>query len=125
MELPGDTPAWIEPTARSLGELLRLRPGWDSYDAAPLDPRSAEAALSLAIDILPDEMPMPSVVPTSCGGLQFEWHTRGIDLEVEFLSATRVLGLFEDRLTGCTWEEDLTFNLEPLLDAVSVLSQRR
>ena len=125
VEIPDDPPTWVEPTAQSLGELLQLEPGWDSYGARPVDPYCAAAALHLAFNMLADSTPAPSVVPTSRGGLQFEWHTRSADLEVEFLSATRVLGLFEDRVSGSGWEKDLTFEVQPLVDAISQLSQRR
>lgn len=120
-----DPPAWVERVVESLGELLRLGLDWDSYGARPVDPNCVVAALNLAFSILRDDTPAPSVVPTSRGGLQFEWHAGGVDLEIEFLSATRVCGLFEDRVTGTSWEKDLTFDLRPLVDAISTLSQRR
>ena len=121
----GDPPLWLEPTVRSLGELLQLKPNWDSYGAQPVDSHCVAAALQLALDTLRDNTPAPSVVPTSRGGLQLEWHTRGLDLEVEFLSATRICGLFEDRVGNEGWEEDLTFDRGPLVRAISVLSEIR
>jgi len=125
VEIIGDAPAWVEPTVKSLGKLLQLERNWDTYGGSPIDPTCVAAALRLAFDTFPSEMPMPSVVPTSRGGLQFEWHTRGIDLEVEFLSATRVHGLFEDATTGVSWEKDISSDLSPLVDAISTLSKRR
>lgn len=117
--------AWEEPTIRAIGELLQLGPGWDSYGAPPVDPRCAVAALELANSTFLRDTPAPSVVPTSRGGLQFEWHMRGVDLEVEFLSATHVCGFFDDQITGTSWEKDLTFDLRSLVGAISTLSQRR
>ena len=125
VEIERDSPAWVEPTVQSLGKLLQLEPDWDTYGGSPIDPRCVVAALRLAFDIFPDEMPVPSVVPTSRGGLQLEWHTRGVDLEVEFLSPTRVCGLFEDAISGTSWEKDLSSDLGPLVEAISALSQRR
>lgn len=124
VEIVGDPPAWVEPTVRSLGGLLSLEPGWDSYGANPVDPNCVVAALELAMATLRNDSPAPSVVPTSRGALQLEWHIGGIDLEVEFLSATRICGLFEDQRTGKAWEKDLSFDLRPLVDAISTLSQR-
>jgi hypothetical protein len=118
-------PAWAEPMVQSLGKLLQLEPDWDTYGGSPIDPMCVVAALKLALEVLPDDMPVPSVVPTSRGGLQLEWHTRGVDLEVEFLSATRVCGLFEDADSGTWWEEDLSSDLRPLAEAISKLSKRR
>lgn len=126
VELVGDSlPAWVEPTLQSLGRLLQLESNWDTYGAPRLQPDCVAAALELIFSALPDEAPVPSVVPTSRGGLQIEWHTRGVDLEVEFLSSTRVHGLFEDSRTGSSWEKDLSFDLGPLVEAISTLSQRR
>ena len=120
-----DPPAWMEPMVQSLGKLLQLERNWDTYGGSPIDLRCADAALNLAFNILPNDIPVPSIVPTSRGGLQLEWHTRSVDLEVEFLSATRVCGLFEDHIDGTSWEKDLSSDLGPLVDAISTLSKRR
>ncbi len=125
VEIVGDPPAWVEPTVQSLGMLLQLGPNWDSYGGSPIAPRCVAAALDLVFGALPYDTPVPSVVPTSGGGLQLEWHTRGAELEVEFLSATRVRGLFEDATSGRRWEKDLSFDLRPLVEAISTLSQRQ
>jgi hypothetical protein len=82
-------------------------------------------ALELVFKTLRDDSPAPSVVPTSSGGLQLEWHTGGIDLEVEFVSTSRIWGLFEDRVTGEKWEKDLTFDSQPLMKVISTLSERK
>lgn len=119
-----DPPAWVEPTVHSLERLLRLAPDWDTYGGCPVDPKCIIAALELAFDTFHDDTPVPSVVPTSGGGLQFEWHTGGVDLEIEFLSATRVCGLFEDQVTGTCWEKDLTSDQRPLAEAISALTRQ-
>lgn len=123
VEIVGSPPAWVEPTVQSLGRLLRLDPDWDTYGASRIDPRCVAAALYLASRTFRDDTPIPSVVPTSRGGLQFEWHTGGANLEIEFLSATRVCGLFEDQVTGTCWEKDLTSDLGPLVEAISLLTR--
>jgi len=125
VEVFGDPPGWIEPTIRSLGDLLRLPPDWDSYGGAPVDPRCVAAALNFALETLGDQTPAPAVVPTSRGGIQFEWHTRGIDMEIEFVSPTRIYSLFEDSATGTSWERDVSSDLHPLTAAISKLSPRR
>jgi len=124
VEIFGDSPAWVEPTVQSLGKLLQLEPGWDTYGGLPIDPKCVVAALNLVFDILPDDIPAPSVVPTSRGGVQIEWHIRSIDLEVEFISETRLSGLFEDPNTNESWEKDLSSDLHPLVDAISTLCRR-
>ena len=51
---------------------------------------------------------------TSHGGVQLEWHTNKFELEVEFISPSRVRGFFEDILSGENWEKDLSFDFKPL-----------
>jgi hypothetical protein len=63
-----------EAADRVLDELRKLKPDWDSYKSSAIK----EAAIHTAEVLLTAE---PTVVPCSDGGLQFEWHTRGIDFE--------------------------------------------
>lgn len=124
VEIEGDPPGWVEPTVRSLGKLLRLGPDWDSYGGRPVEAKCVVAALELACTVFRRDTPAPAVVPTSRGGVQFEWHTRGADLELEFLSPTRIAGFFEDQVSGLLWEKDLTSDWRPLIEAISAMSQR-
>jgi hypothetical protein len=66
----------------SLQKLAGLPTGWDSYGARPLNPRAVYRSVGLLTSIVPPGAPEPSVVPTRDGGVQFEWHRRGIDVEV-------------------------------------------
>jgi len=55
-------------------------------------------------------LPLPALVPTTARGVQLEWHTRGIDLEITVESLSSVGVYFEDHRTGETYEEE---QLEP------------
>ena len=66
----------------SLKKLAGLPAGWDSYGARPLNPRAVWRSVGLLTSIVPPNAPEPTVVPTRDGGVQFEWHRRGIDVEV-------------------------------------------
>lgn len=80
----------------ALKQLAQLERNWDSYGALPLNPRAVRRSVGLLASIVPAIAPEPTVVPTRDGGVQFEWHRRGIDVEVkvppagdvEFLIAT-------------------------------------
>ncbi len=98
---------WFEPTANAIVRLLELQQGWDSYGAAQVDQSLANATLKLLVDVLGDDMPVPSVVPTSAGGIQVEWHIAGIDLEIETLSRHRFAVYFEDARTGEEWDDEI------------------
>ena len=124
VETPGDPPTWLEPTVYALCSLLELEAGWDSYGGQPINPNCVKASLELASTVLRDDSPNPSVVPTSRGGIQLEWHTGGVDLEVEIVSPSRIIGFFEDQRAGTKWEKDLTHDLRPLVEAVATLSRQ-
>ncbi len=76
-------PEWARSAVKDLLELLNLRPGWDSYGGRPIDVKAVDKAVSLLIELMNDDSPAPAVVPTPMGGVQLEWHQRGIDLEIE------------------------------------------
>ena len=83
-----------------LQRLARLAPSWDSYGASPLSPSSVRRSFSLLPDLLQDDVPSPAVIPTRDGGLQFEWHRHGVDLEIKVPPAGPIAQFFADANTG-------------------------
>jgi hypothetical protein len=115
-------PDWFRPTLEGICALGELRQNWDSYGAKPVDPRCAESAIMLLLSIMGPNTPVPAVVPTSRGGLQLEWHTGGIDFEIEVNSPSRFHAVFEDNRTGEEWEKVVTSDLRPLKSSLERLS---
>jgi hypothetical protein len=66
-----------------LAELLGLERDWDSYGGLPIQGRIAEYVANMLSTLLASQIPPPSIVPTSSGGLQLEWHRLGSHLEIE------------------------------------------
>lgn len=66
-----------ETTLDPFDALRRLGANWDSYGAPPLDPATVDRARMFLKRV--------HVCPCVRGGVQLEWHTHGIDLEIEFL----------------------------------------
>lgn len=93
-------PAWFDPLMQGLVDLLTLPPDWDSYGAGTIDPKLVDEALAFTHGILGPTSPAPRVVPLSSGGLQLEWHRKGIDLEVVFDRNEAPFFYFRDRSTG-------------------------
>lgn len=124
IEQAGDAPGWVMPTIERMAELLALPEDWNSYGARPVDPRAAAEALRLLAKTMRSDAPAPLVIPTSAGGIQLEWHARGIDLEVEASSPGRVSVFYEDHLDHVEWEQELSSDLEPLREALASLSRR-
>ena len=123
ISVAGDPAPWLEPTTEALAGLLYLAPNWDSYGARPIDQVHVFAALDLLVLVMQGDTPAPTVVPTNRGGVQLEWHTRGIDLEIETLSSHRRHVSFEDSATNDEWEGEIVSNLTPLIDYIGRLSR--
>ena len=117
-------PPWLQPTVQGLAELLMLPPGWDSYGALAVDPTHVEAALRVLCLVMREDTPKPSIGPTNRGGVQVEWHERGIDLELETLSAHRLRVSYEDSTTGTDWDREVGADLTPLIECITCLSSR-
>ncbi len=117
-----DPPAWLEPTVRRLLDLLSLLPDWDSYGARSVDRLHVNAAFQVLSLIMRHDTPAPSVVPTNRGGVQLEWHTGGIDLEIETLSTQELLVSFEDSTTGTEWEREIASDLTLPVECIARLT---
>ena len=64
--------------------------------------------LSLLAHALDSRVPPPTVVPTSEGGIQVEWHRNGVDLEIESAPSGQVEFFFasqSEEYEGSAWEE--------------------
>ncbi len=120
--LQGDSAPWVEPTLRTLGSLLVLPAGWDSYGARAPDPSCVLTAWRLLDAVMRDDVPAPAVVPTVRGGVQLEWHCNGADLEIEVVGPRECFVSFEAGNVGKSWEKILTVDfaeLSPALDRIA------
>lgn len=115
---------WVGPTIDRLSELLRLEENWDSYGARPVNPKAALFAFEILRGMMRDSTPQPWIVPTPSGHIQLEWHTKGIDLEVEVFSPTLIRVFFEDQLNHEEWEGDQTYDLSKLANVIDELTRR-
>lgn len=117
-------PSWIMWAVRAAQQLLSLPENWDSYGARPVKPEAVVSALELLSMIMRLNTPLPEIVPTIQGGVQLEWHTRDIDLEIEVEVRGRYCVCYQDHRTGTEWEKEITSNLAPLNDCILELSRR-
>ena len=89
-------PEWYAGIFAKLDTFLALESNWDSYGAPPLDLGAlAQARLILSL-ISQFKMPKPSVLATSKGGVQFEWHTLRYDMEIEIAPSNELSLFFEE-----------------------------
>lgn len=93
-------PTWQKEVLARVTALLRLRPGWDSYKAPAPRYDAAMFALTVLQGIMRPGTPAPSVVPSSTGGIQLEWHEKHIDLEIHVLGPYKGEVWWLDHTTG-------------------------
>ena len=116
--LKAHQPYWLNDVIRQVRELLMLQQNWDSRGAQCIDPDLLEASVILLSKIMRASTPPPCMIPVSSGGVQIEWHMRGMDLEVEFRSTDQLDVFYEDHLDGNTWEDNISFEDLSLLEKV-------
>src|SRR5712692_6489754 len=75
---------------QALAELLTLPSGWNSHRAKPIDAGNVARAIGLLVALMQEGTPAPAVVPTVRGGVQLEWHTQGMDIEIYIAAPERV-----------------------------------
>ena len=68
--------AWRDLLFAELSEVMQTcaDDGWDGYDAEPISQESASSAAQL-IQLLPESIQIPSVVPEPSGDISLEWRT--------------------------------------------------
>jgi len=83
---PGHTQAeWKATLDQQLDEIANLTHGWDTYTAEPIEPGRLNDARAFLNRLARPGLPAPAAVPTINRTVQFEWHTRRVDAEVEIL----------------------------------------
>lgn len=117
-----EPPKWFIPILAEVCTLGELPPNWNSYGAKPIDPYTAAAAATLLLDVLSEYDPIPAIVPTARGGVMFEWHECGMDLEIDVRSPTFVHVAMED---GGVFEETENASIQLVEDKLRILRSRR
>lgn len=77
-----EPPAWFWRLVADANALLKLAPGWNSHNAAPVPPDAAATVLDIVVRALFNGAPYPHITPLSSGGLQIEWHEPDLEIEV-------------------------------------------
>jgi hypothetical protein len=118
-------PRWLNKVLKEIDSLRYLEKNWDSYGAPRVNRQSLTEAANVLQELARPRMPAPSVVPTSDGSIQLEWHTRGIDLEVRWVSPTTVHVSLEDlRGVLASIDDDFRYDFLRLRAAIRELSSR-
>lgn len=73
----------------AIDELANLKPGWDSYDAAPIEEAARGRAIAFITTLLTHldcDVPAPTVGPSPDGGVVLRWLTSDFDIMVTFFA---------------------------------------
>lgn len=74
---------WRGHVVARLDSIARLPDNWDDEGAIVPTPQTMTSALRALQSVMPEAAPRPAVVPTGDGGVQFEWHEGGWNIEIE------------------------------------------
>jgi len=83
LKLEGTVPDWMDQVLDGLSDLLKLPNDWDGYGGAPISERIVRDSVLTLLMVAQPSSPPPCVVPLGSGGVQLEWHRRGLHLEIE------------------------------------------
>ena len=114
-------PQWLRPTIQRTLILLWDDDNWND-GTKPIEPAAVANLLSLLVFILDDTAPTPTIVPTWRGGVQAEWHTNGVDLEIEVDPTEPAQYFFFSHTNEEEYEEPVAGNLEQLVGLAGRLS---
>jgi hypothetical protein len=90
---------WQTEVQKHLLRYAKLPHGWDSYNAKPIGWDAGLFALSILSDFMRPRTPIPQVVPSTAGGVQLEWHQKGVDLELHVTGPYQCEIWFKDHRT--------------------------
>jgi hypothetical protein len=79
----------------ALTKLRSLPTGWDGYRGIPVTEVVSRRVHALLAAILLPVGRYPSLVPGSRGEVQVEWHSYGVDLEIEVAESGHALGFLK------------------------------
>ena len=113
-------PAWVYSIIEQFEPILSLKAGWTEGKGRPVTSEAFQASLRVLEETMARDTIAPSLVPTSDGGLQLEWHCAGVDLEVYVEYDGRVSAWCREG--GREWEED-SYPRARLTKELSLLSE--
>lgn len=111
-EQPLMLPPELVPTVVEIAELAKLQPNWDSYGAVPVARDAVVRTLRLFED-LQWRGPLPTVLPTSLGGIHLAWGGDSNAVEIEIPASGPIEVLID--IAGQTLESQVESAMDPSL----------
>jgi hypothetical protein len=111
---------WTASVEEQISKLLELPPDWDTYGASSIRIDAVDALIKVLRDVMYSTTPPPTIVPVADGHLQAEWHTHGVDLEVEVVDPLQI-DVYYSGPNG-EWNDVLGVDLSRLTAALDQMS---
>jgi hypothetical protein len=117
---------WQVEVQKHLAKYVKMPPSWDSYSAPRIGLDTAMFALVILEDVMRSRTPIPQVVPSGSGGVQLEWHQKGVDLELHIAGPYHCELWFQDHQQAQQppVSLELTDNFAALLKPIELLTTR-
>lgn len=93
---PTVSPVWLGRVKNRLKALVNLPVDWDTYGGIPADPSLVQLAENLVEWVAVDGVPPPDVFASGDGGVQLEWHIRGVDVTIAFSTSDEPTIFYHD-----------------------------
>lgn len=101
------TAAWFDDAVRRLTSFLTIHRDADLHRTRRVTDRAVTRAYRILQALSSDTLPRPALIPTLRGGVQIEWHTRGVDVEIEIAPSGHTIVDVEDlRDNAGSWSGD-------------------
>jgi hypothetical protein len=100
-------PEWLKEAVARLNDVAALPENWDSYGAPAVNQRTLEHALQVLTKVMEPGLPLPRILATGRGGVEFAWHKPNKELEITVDAPLRGQFYFVDEATGEEREEPL------------------
>lgn len=105
-------PRWLGEVENRAEELGKLGRNWDGRGSAAVSRDSLEFARSILAEVMAPTTIAPSIIPLGHGGIQLEWVSRDVEIEVEIVKPYDVVIYHLDRPRGVEreWTAEAEFS---------------
>ncbi len=117
-----DQPEWADHIKDQISAVLDLQEGWDGFGAGPIRHDVLAFALAILRQVMRPDTPSPHITPMSHEGVQLEWHTEAVDLEIEIEEPGAAWVSYVNHAKGIEEEREVTTDFFCLSDPVDRLT---
>lgn len=119
-----DLPSWEVHIKDQLVSILHLQEDWDGFGAGQIRRDVLHFAIAILRQIMRSDTPSPHITPMSHEGVQLEWHTDEIDLEIEVEEPGAAWVSYENRRDEIEADWEVSTEFSSLSDPIGCLTDR-